>query len=96
MPPTTRLDTFLDRNWKKSDRVQHPFNCVDHGQAEAFCNWANKRLPSEWKWEKAARGTDGRKYPWGNAGFEAGRAVANIADKNTSYDWRLTHYDDID
>jgi formylglycine-generating enzyme required for sulfatase activity len=70
-----KYSTLKTCNWGKPGQGSHPINCVNWGQARAYCKWAGKRLPTEAEWEKAARGTDGRKFPWGNEKAHCGLAV---------------------
>lgn len=52
----------------------HPITCVTWSQAQAFCTWAEARLPASAEWILAAAGSEGRKYPWGSAEFDGSQA----------------------
>jgi len=65
--PCSAPRTGPNCNFGQPDRADHPINCVDARQAEVFCGWHKKRLPTEQEWEYAAVGTDDRLFPWGDA-----------------------------
>jgi formylglycine-generating enzyme required for sulfatase activity len=74
---------------KEWNQPEHPVVGVSFYEAEAYSKWSGKRLPTEKEWERAARGTDGRTYPWGNL-FDPERC--NTAESKIEHTTPVTHY----
>jgi hypothetical protein len=76
----TEPDTGGNCNWRQSGKEQHPVNCIDWMQADAYCKAQGKRLPDQFEWQFAASNGGRTQFPWGDSSPDATRAKWNLSD----------------
>ncbi len=91
LPRNTGFSVRSGSYYSNPEYKNYPVIFVDWIQAVQYCGWRGGSLPTEAQWEKAARGTDGRIYPWGDT-FDSSRG--NFCDKNCAFDWADKNSDD--